>query len=70
MSAPLQLPIHFVQQHVGQQWAQRPALWRAFKPLAVHPVHQDARLQVTPNQPQHPLVCYSLGQPVHQDVVD
>jgi len=48
---------------------ERPALRRAFEPFAVHPVRQDARLQVAANQPQHPLVRYALGQPIHQDVV-
>ena len=64
-----QLPIHFVQQHVGQQRAQRPALRRALHPLAANPVRHDARLQVAPDQPQLRLVRDALGQPVHQDVV-
>ena len=42
---------------------------RALDPLAVYPVCQDAGLQVATNQPQHPLVRNSLGQPIHQDVV-
>jgi len=50
-------------------WRERPALRRAFEPLAEHPVHEDAGLQVAADQPQHPLVRYPLGQPVHQDVV-
>jgi site-specific DNA recombinase len=49
--------------------SKRPALRRALEAFAVNPVRKDARLQVAPDQPQHPLVRDPLGQPVHQDVV-
>jgi hypothetical protein len=69
VAASLQFPIHFVQQHVGQQRRERPALRRSFVALHDHAVVHDASVEVSPNQPQYGLVVYPLGQPIHEHVV-
>ncbi|CAH1747837.1 protein of unknown function [Thauera humireducens] len=69
MPPPLQFPIHLVEQHIGQQRRQRPALRRALKPLHDHAATHDPGHEVTTDQPQHGLVLDSPRQAFHQDVV-
>jgi len=44
-------------------------LWRSLVPLDHYPAGHHSRLEVAPNQPQHPLVLDPLGQPPHQHIV-
>jgi hypothetical protein len=61
--------VHFVEQQVGPQRAQRPALRPAQVALDLHPTIHDPDVQVRPHQPDHASVIDALTQPVHQDVV-
>jgi hypothetical protein len=69
MAPPLQLLVHLVQQHVGQQRRQRPALRRALISLLHHAIAHDPAVQVRPDQPDHSGVADALVQPVNQNVV-
>jgi hypothetical protein len=69
MTAPLQLPIHFIKQHIGQQGRQGTALRRPLVALPHQPGIQNPRLEVAPNQPQHGFVCDPPRQAFHQNVV-
>jgi hypothetical protein len=51
MTTPLQLFIHLVKHHVGQQRRQGAALRRPLIPFLHHAIAHDAAVQVRANQP-------------------
>ena len=65
----MSLPVHLVQQHVGQQRTQGATLRRSLVPLDHHAISHDPGVQVGAHQPQHRRVRYPPAQPLHQDVV-
>src|SRR4029453_4936465 len=56
MTAPLQLPVWFVQPEVTQQRRKRSALRRPFHPRADQPILHPPGIQERPNEFQQPLV--------------
>ncbi len=69
MAPPFKFLIHLVQQQVGQQRRQRPALRRAPAPLDGHIPIGDVGVQIGPDQADDSGVRDSLAQTVDQDVV-
>src|SRR5690606_17793507 len=69
MPTSLQFLVQIVQQDVGQQRRQRPALRRADLAWLDALTYPYARAQVAPDQRQQPLVAHPPGHPGHQGVV-
>jgi hypothetical protein len=69
MTPPLQVPVHLVEQDVGQQRRERPALRRASIAPLHHAIAHDPSIQVRPDQPQYRGIVHAPLQPVDQYVV-
>jgi hypothetical protein len=69
VSTPLQLLVHFVEEHVGEQRRQGTPLRSALLPLHHYPVHHYPGVEIAADQPQHPPVPYPLGKLAHEHVV-
>jgi len=69
VSAPFQLPVEVVEHDVAEQRRKRRPLWGPLRRRLHQPAVHDARFQVAPDQPEHPLVMHPSCDPVHQYVV-
>src|SRR5437867_1381328 len=69
MATPLQLLVHFVEEHVGEQRRQGTSLRSALLPLHHYPVHHYPGVEIAADQPQHTSVPCPLGKLAHEHVV-
>jgi hypothetical protein len=67
--APLQLPVEVIEHDVAEQRRKRRTLRGSLLRRVHQPAIHDVRLQVAPDQPQHPLVMHPPCDPGHQNVV-
>ena len=68
-SSSLKLPVQIVQQDVGQQRRQRPALRRAFRSRLHHSRSHHSGFQEPADQLQHSCIADSPRHPRHQHIV-
>jgi hypothetical protein len=69
MSAPLQLLVDFVEQHVCEQRREWSTLRRSLVPFHHDPVRHDSGVEVAADEPQYATVLHSFAELAHQHVV-